>query len=116
MEQIFVRAGVSLMSTSADFTGFIGQHEDMRFFAEESMKTTRGRRFCLTSQGFIGLVPPATKLGDVLCLVPGAQTPFLLRPIGNKTGQFYLVGECYIHGMMDGEAQAGGQKSEIQIL
>ncbi|KAK0616756.1 heterokaryon incompatibility protein-domain-containing protein [Immersiella caudata] len=113
---MFERAGVSLASTSADFTGFLGQYADMGFFAEESMKTTRGRRFCLTSQGFIGLVPPATKLGDVLCLVPGAQTPFLLRPIGNDAGQFSLVGECYIHGMMDGEAQPSGKESEIQIL
>jgi hypothetical protein len=32
----------------------------------------------------------------------GAKTPMILRPDGD--GRYLLVGECYLHGFMDGEA------------
>jgi len=112
---IFDRAGVDVMSADFSSLGPTGKMADMEFFAEEAVKTTRGRRFCLTSQGFIGLVPPCTNVGDVLCVVPGAQAPFLLRPTA-ETKQFYLVGECFVHGMMDGEAHLSGKETDVQIL
>jgi hypothetical protein len=61
-----------------------------------------GRNFCVTSKGYIGLVPPKTEVGDKVCILFGGRTPFLLRDAGG--GKHVLVGECYIHGMMDGEA------------
>ena len=49
--------------------------------------------------------------GDVVCLFHGGKYPLLIRP----TGEHYrFLGQCYIHGMMDGEAaddlEAGGWK------
>jgi hypothetical protein len=60
------------------------------------------RNFCVTSKGYIGLVPPKTEVGDKVCILFGGRTPFVLRDAGG--GKHVLVGECYIHGMMDGEA------------
>jgi hypothetical protein len=68
----------------------------------------------------MGLVPPATKEGDILWIILGADMPFLLRSVekdkreadcGVKSNEeeienlpaYRLVSECYIHGMMDGE-------------
>ncbi|TVY51984.1 Heterokaryon incompatibility protein 6,OR allele [Lachnellula cervina] len=59
------------------------------------------RRFCVTNNGLMALVPAGTKNGDVVCVIRGAQTPFILRPVEGWTCQ--LVGECYVHGIMDGE-------------
>jgi hypothetical protein len=39
--------------------------------------------------------------GDVIALLRGGQTPFVLRLIGDY---YELVGPCYVLGIMDGEA------------
>ena len=70
------------------------------------------RRFCVTDGGYMGLVPPNAKVGDLVCIIFGMQTPYLLRPIVTTNHKemsppfnplYQLVGECYIHGMMRGE-------------
>ena len=69
------------------------------------------RHFCCTEKGSMGLVPPGSKVGDLVCILFGAQTPFILRPAeahGDDHGEtqepsYILIGECYMHGMMDGE-------------
>lgn len=57
---------------------------------------------CVTSQGYIGSVPLNTKIGDKVAIPAGCKAPFLLRE--EDRGRYYLVGDCYIHGIMDGEA------------
>lgn len=39
--------------------------------------------------------------GDVVCVLFGNKVPFCLRPMGRR---YLLVGECYVHGLMKGEA------------
>ena len=49
----------------------------------------------------------ATRVGDRICVVRGCVTPFVIRPVVPKQeGQvcWELVGECYVHGLMDREA------------
>ena len=41
--------------------------------------------------------------------------PFILRPIPLSEG-FSLIGECYVHGIMDGEATAHGIDVETIFL
>lgn len=66
-----------------------------------------GRRFCVTKDGYMGLVPPGTEEGDVVCIIAGAPTPYLLRRFKHSSSKtfpaelYQLVGECYIHGRMD---------------
>lgn len=56
-------------------------------------------------QGFMALVPPGTEAGDVIAIIPGVVTPIIVRPHGRLeepgTIVFSLVGECYVHGLMD---------------
>jgi hypothetical protein len=68
------------------------------------------RNFCITEKGLMGMVPKHSKIGDVICLIYGAQVPFVLRTSSEEKEasdtsetMYQLVGECYIHGMMDGE-------------
>ncbi|KAI9733945.1 MAG: hypothetical protein M1834_002601 [Cirrosporium novae-zelandiae] len=55
---------------------------------------------------FFGLGPSKTKNGDVICILFGCSVPVLLREKRLQNGNLYFkfVGECYVHGMMDGEA------------
>jgi hypothetical protein len=64
----------------------------------------RNVRLCLTKNGYLGLVPLAAELGDVVCIVHGSCVPFILRRCKDVKGAFRLVGKCYIHGIMEGEA------------
>jgi hypothetical protein len=63
---------------------------------------TFGRRFFETSRGFIGLGPAAAQVGDQVYLLLGGQVLYVLRDHGDGHSEF--IGECYVHGMMDGQA------------
>ncbi|CAO2650180.1 Nn.00g014720.m01.CDS01 [Neocucurbitaria sp. VM-36] len=67
-----------------------------------------GWRFFTTQGGFVGLGPPNTMAGDLVYVLNGASVPFLLRRSATRTGAYRLVGECYVHGLMNGE---GGKMS-----
>lgn len=60
-----------------------------------------GRSFCITKSGLIGLIPNDSKPGDIVAVIHGLPTPYIIR---RKRENFVLVGECYIHGIMYGEA------------
>jgi hypothetical protein len=79
-----------------------------------------GRRFCITKKGFMGWVPPLAEAGDLVCVMGDAETPYVLRKRREKSmgdesneseirieteeeDEYEFVGECYFHGMMDGE-------------
>jgi hypothetical protein len=61
-------------------------------------------KLCATQNGFVGLVPLSTRVGDTVCVFSGGAMPFVLRPSMNRRGRHRLIGGCYIHGMMKGEA------------
>jgi hypothetical protein len=63
---------------------------------------TAPRRVYVTSRGHIGLGPDIVTPGDICCIVSGAEVPYILRPCESST--FFLVGEGYLDGVMDGEA------------
>ncbi|PVH71043.1 HET-domain-containing protein [Cadophora sp. DSE1049] len=63
------------------------------------------RRFCVTDEGKIGIVPRNARVGDIVVVLHGAQVPFIVRPKTETMElQFELIGECYVRGLMDGEA------------
>jgi hypothetical protein len=57
----------------------------------------------LTEDNFLGIGAKGTKAGDIVCILFGGKTPFLLRPSG--THYTFMEG-CYMHGIMHGEAVA----------
>jgi len=64
--------------------------------------TFMGGRFAVTSSGRLARVPPSTLEGDHICVFWGCPSPFVLRP--RDENSWSLVGSCYVHGFMDGEA------------
>jgi len=72
------------------------------------------RVFIVSSkQGWIGLGPENTQVGDSICIVEGYDTPLLLR--SRPDGNFTFVRECYI---IDNEAWIpafGIREESIQI-
>ncbi|KAI1039028.1 hypothetical protein LB503_007834 [Fusarium chuoi] len=57
-----------------------------------------------TEAGMIGLVPLLAEAGDQIYVLNGGAVPFVLRKGKRVRNGRRLVGECYIHGLMNGEA------------
>jgi hypothetical protein len=70
----------------------------------ENLKFSVGRRLLVTKKGSLGLAPPAAKPGDIVAVLVGAPVPHVLRQ--QDDGSYELIGECFIHGIMGGEALA----------
>ncbi|KAK4449036.1 heterokaryon incompatibility protein-domain-containing protein [Podospora aff. communis PSN243] len=62
------------------------------------------RALFATRDGYLGLGPNRAREGDVVFVIPGNETPLVLRPLPGTQDKFTLVGECYVHGIMDGQA------------
>lgn len=58
------------------------------------------RRLIKTNSRYLGLAPRQARAGDHIVLIAGSQAPFVLRKAGND---YQIVGDCYLHGMMNGE-------------
>jgi hypothetical protein len=76
------------------------------------------RRLATTSKGYMGLVPYQAQEGDIIYALYGGSMLYVLRTRGEK---FLLIGECYVHGLMDGEAielfnKDGNSKREVTIV
>lgn len=54
-----------------------------------------------SERGYIGLGPTGMCRGDSIWILPGADVPFVLRPA--RDGNFIVLGEVYVHGIMCGE-------------
>lgn len=55
----------------------------------------------------MGVGLKALREGDMICVFPGCQVPLLIR----KGDHHLLVGECFVWGLMDGEAWEGKEVS-----
>ncbi|USP72811.1 hypothetical protein yc1106_00085 [Curvularia clavata] len=78
----------------------------------ELIRISQRRSPFVTSKGRLGIGSMEVKKGDVVALISGAQTPFILRPVGER---FMLVSEAYVDGIMDGEAENEGQWDYIEL-
>jgi len=59
------------------------------------------RRFFITRAGRVGIGPRCMQPDDIVVVLRGGGTPFILR---KKVNGYWLLGAAYVHGIMDGEA------------
>lgn len=64
----------------------------------------------VTMGNWMGMVPAMAQKGDVVVLLSGLRTPFVLRELGDGTAK--LLGPAYVHGMMNGALWDG--KRQLQ--
>ncbi|CAI6342229.1 unnamed protein product [Periconia digitata] len=89
----------------------------MTSYGTSLLEASYGRRFCITEKGTMALVPPLARKGDVVVILSGAQTPYVLRKTDRAgTFAYELVGEGYFHGYMDGETTNLGESEEILMV
>ncbi|KAL6901780.1 HET domain-containing protein [Trichoderma evansii] len=73
-----------------------------------------GRRaYMETEEGYIGLGPRGCKPGDIVCVIPGCNSPVVLRE--TDSGDFRLVGSSFVYGLNDGQALLGNLKNPWRV-
>jgi Heterokaryon incompatibility protein (HET) len=72
-----------------------------------------GKNFIKCQEGYIGIAPPATLTGDRVCVLLGCSAPMVLRP--TEDGSYIVVGECFVHGLVKGEALLGPLQNDIRM-
>ena len=82
-----------------------GEHQKSPHFSRHLQGNSRGRKLFGTAKGYLGIGEILLQTGDLVCVLFGAGVPMILRPIGRS---YRVVGECYLHGIMEGEALAEG--------
>jgi hypothetical protein len=70
-------------------------------FHEAFVQTCMDRRFFVSRSGLMGIGPDTMKEGDLIVVLFGGKVPYVIRPVD---GGYKFLGECYVPGLMDGEA------------
>ncbi|EPE25147.1 hypothetical protein GLAREA_11728 [Glarea lozoyensis ATCC 20868] len=112
------RSGLSLRHRqSPPSTTFIDRQRNEAVAIDESVHSaTTGQCFFRTMNGYMGLGPRKMESGDVVFVFQRGHTPFLLRSNGQEEvpgkgskAVWGLVGDCYVQGVMAGEAVGDGR-------
>jgi hypothetical protein len=81
-------------------------------YQEVMMQGGLERKLFMTKQGHMGIGPRVMEPGDKVCVLFGGKTPYIVRPTLNPD-EYLFLGDCYVHGFMDGEAIEGWERGEI---
>jgi hypothetical protein len=85
--------------------------------------------FFVTEKGYMGIAPWNVRVDDKIWVLLGSRVPFILRKAGVKAGDIRIgnqkgmlrnlgyvkLGDCYPHGIMQGEAVKGHEHERRTI-
>lgn len=93
----------ALAPDSWAFHTWFEEHNRTNTLIEDSLqKWGKSKRFCRTRDGRLARVPRHATTDDMICILHGSEVPHVLRQ--QDDGTYTVVGECYVHGIMHGEA------------
>lgn len=96
--------------------------DDLEFYGPSiNLFDSTGRRFFTTTwpekaQIRHGLGPGWTETGDDIAILHGARFPVILRKFGGRSQTYQVVGDCYIPGIMEGEAVHWAEEEADNIV
>lgn len=76
------------------------------------------RKSITTARGYVGLALETVKQRDVMAVLLGCSTPIVLRKVPGNGGDvgYRVIGECYMHGIINGEAMQWGLETQDIVL
>ncbi|KAE9365790.1 hypothetical protein N431DRAFT_562510 [Stipitochalara longipes BDJ] len=103
--QDFTVFGKSIKQWASEYNSpTISKISSDNFFDYRSSLHWYSRRLFTTGAGSVGLGGNMCRPGDIICILLGCSTPLVLRPTRDA---IQLIGEAYLHGIMDGQAMKG---------
>jgi hypothetical protein len=90
--------------TSADRTELWNLEMELILLDVES--GTRGRKLFRTENGYVGIGPSKCQGDDLVVVLLGGNMPYIIREAPSRSSKqcFTVLGDAYVHGIMDGEA------------
>jgi Heterokaryon incompatibility protein (HET) len=88
--------------------------EDLEPLLTSAFAKATNRRFFRTDKGYFGLGPDVVIVGGRCCVLLGSHVPHLLYQMPDS-GRYILLGEAYIHGLMDGEAMKMWEEGALDL-
>lgn len=80
---------------------------------ERMFRLHRSRRLMVTDEGQFGLAPIKARRGDIVCILVSCPVPMVLRR--SVDGRHQAIGECYIHGFMEGSKTTMYSPQSIEL-
>lgn len=99
LEHEDIDIGYSLIGSNSNETNH--KNALMTWITSMELGNIIDRVLFMSSKGYLGLGPKGLLSSDIICIMLGCSVPVVLRKVQDH---FLLVGECYVHGLMDGEA------------
>jgi hypothetical protein len=96
-------------STQKEIKGKVDEGTMLQTFPNTG-STAANRKYFVSKKGYLGLGPLGSKVGDLVVILFGLDMPFVLRPVDG--GQYRIIGETYLHGIMDGEFMSQNPPAE----
>jgi hypothetical protein len=90
--------------------GFLSRMQDT------TAPSKMARRLVTTREGHVGMAPPRAQSGDAVCVLFGCSVPVVLRRRHDYEDTWEFIGECYLHGFMNGEILDCGHSVQEFIL
>ncbi|KAJ4374357.1 hypothetical protein N0V83_003098 [Neocucurbitaria cava] len=89
----------------------LAEAADAEQFGVLAGKACHERKFFITAEGRIGLCPTDAQEGDEVVILYGGSVPYVLRETG--AGCWTFVGECFVDGIMFGEAEKFRRPAQV---
>lgn len=74
----------------------------MNHYFQAMVTWVAGRSITVTKSGHLCLAQDGIAAGDIIAVLRGGITPFVLRPA--MGGDYQILCDVYVHGLMKGEA------------
>jgi hypothetical protein len=89
-----------------------GHFSQSQTLANELVYNTmiKARSLCVTNDGRLCLTPEDARSGDIVAVLLGGSSLYVLRPDGN--GKYIYIGDAFIYGEMRGESLKGEEWRE----
>ncbi|KAM0240122.1 hypothetical protein ACHAP5_008097 [Fusarium lateritium] len=103
LDEILVLAGPKHHLSNSAVNRFISEKHLSASIESSILMWASKRRFAVTQQGMMALVPSSTQPGDVVAVVAGSKVPLVLREVPYAAGKHHMVlGEAFVDDLMDG--------------
>lgn len=86
----------------------------LRPLLERIAQVRFNQRMVFTDNCLLGLVPNATKIDDIICVLFGCCIPLVFRQ--QQNGRYSIIGESYVDGLMEGETMTQMEEGKLEKM
>lgn len=74
------------------------------------------RRYFSTEKGRLGVGAPELMKGDLVCVLYGTRSVYILREVEEKNGRWLFIGDAYAHGLMELSETLKGERGPNEMF